>query len=145
MTEHNHRRQTKRRRYPEPKIVSTIFPREPGLSYHFGGPFRVVEEHSEYFVVEELQFVEPLSNVDVPRNGRAYGYANKAGRGPRYKFLELKDKKLCAKRVPTEFSQGNRGMAKAVRGAKKFINSRFRFHENAETRKLANLTEYDFA
>lgn len=36
-----------------------------------------------------------------------------------------------------DFSNGNRGMAKSVRGAKKFVNSRFRFHENAATRKLA--------
>jgi hypothetical protein len=28
-------------------------------------------------------------------------------------------------------------MAKSVRGAKKFVNSRFRFHEDAATRKLA--------
>jgi hypothetical protein len=36
-----------------------------------------------------------------------------------------------------EFSHGNRGMAKAVRGAKKFVNSRVRHHENAATRRLA--------
>ncbi|MGE0500055.1 MAG: hypothetical protein AB7I79_00210 [Rhizobiaceae bacterium] len=35
-----------------------------------------------------------------------------------------------------DFSNGNRGMAKSVRGAKKFVNSRFRFHENAATRRL---------
>lgn len=34
-------------------------------------------------------------------------------------------------------SNGNRGMAKSVRGAKKYVNSRFRFHENAATRRLA--------
>jgi hypothetical protein len=34
-------------------------------------------------------------------------------------------------------SNGNRGMAKTVRGAKKFVNSRIRFHENAATRELA--------
>lgn len=36
-----------------------------------------------------------------------------------------------------DFSNGNRGMAKSVRGAKKFVNSRFRHHENAATRRLA--------
>jgi len=35
-----------------------------------------------------------------------------------------------------DFSNGNRGMAKSVRGAKKFVNSRFRFHENAATRRM---------
>lgn len=37
-----------------------------------------------------------------------------------------------------DFTNGNRGMAKSVRGAKKFVNSRFRFHENAATRRLAD-------
>ncbi len=36
-----------------------------------------------------------------------------------------------------DFTNGNRGMAKSVRGAKKFVNSRFRHHENAATRRLA--------
>ena len=36
-----------------------------------------------------------------------------------------------------DVANGNRGMARSVRGAKKFVNSRFRFHENAATRKLA--------
>ena len=42
-------------------------------------------------------------------------------------------------RADYDFSNGNRGMAKSVRGAKKFVNSRFRFHENAATRSLASL------
>lgn len=37
-----------------------------------------------------------------------------------------------------DFSQGNRGMARSVAGAKKFVNSRFRFHEKAATRRLAS-------
>ena len=40
-------------------------------------------------------------------------------------------------RADWDFSNGNRGMAKSVRGAKKYVNSRFRFHENAATRRLA--------
>lgn len=40
-----------------------------------------------------------------------------------------------------EFTDGNRGMAKSVRGAKKYVNSRTRFHENAETRRLGRETD----
>lgn len=40
--------------------------------------------------------------------------------------------------VGYDFCNGNRGMAKAVRGAKKYIRSRIRFHENAATRKAAS-------
>lgn len=40
-------------------------------------------------------------------------------------------------RADYDFTNGNRSMAKSVRGAKKFVNTRFRFHENAATRRLA--------
>lgn len=36
-----------------------------------------------------------------------------------------------------DFNDGHRGMAASVAGAKKFVNSRFRFHEKAATRRLA--------
>jgi hypothetical protein len=36
-----------------------------------------------------------------------------------------------------DFSNRHRGMAKSVRGAKKFVNSRFRHHENAAARRMA--------
>lgn len=36
-----------------------------------------------------------------------------------------------------DFSNGHRGKAKAKAGAKKFVRSRSRFHENAATKKLA--------
>lgn len=38
--------------------------------------------------------------------------------------------------IGNDFSNGHRGMAKAVAGAKKYVRTRTRFHENAETRKL---------
>ena len=39
---------------------------------------------------------------------------------------------------------GKQGVARSVRGAKKYINSRFRHHENAATRRLAsNLSDSD--
>lgn len=46
-------------------------------------------------------------------------------------------------RADWDFSQGNRGMAKSVRGAKKFVNSRVRHHENAATRRLAGEGDND--
>ena len=38
--------------------------------------------------------------------------------------------------IGNDFSNGHRGMAKAVRGAKKFVRSRIRFHDKAATRRL---------
>ena len=49
----------------------------------------------------------------------------------------LADKRIGAS-IGNDFSNGHRGMTKAVKGAKKFVRSRIRFHENAATQKLAN-------
>ena len=38
--------------------------------------------------------------------------------------------------IPNDFTDGHRGMAHAVKGAKKYINSRFRFHEKMMLRKI---------
>lgn len=40
-----------------------------------------------------------------------------------------------------DHTNAKRGIAKDRRGAKKFVNSRTRFHENAATRKLAGNQE----
>ncbi len=40
-----------------------------------------------------------------------------------------------------DVANGNRGVARSVSGAKKFVNSRFRFHEKAATRRLAGESE----
>ena len=42
-----------------------------------------------------------------------------------------------------DFSNGHRGMARSVQGAKKFVNSRFRFHENGATKALVRDMEPD--
>lgn len=39
--------------------------------------------------------------------------------------------------IGNDFTDGHRGMARAVAGAQKFVRSRIRFHENAEVRRLA--------
>lgn len=41
--------------------------------------------------------------------------------------------------IGNDYCKSHRGMAKAVKGAKKFVRSRIRFHENAETRRQATL------
>lgn len=39
--------------------------------------------------------------------------------------------------IGNDFTNGHRGMAKSVRGAKKYVRSRVRFHDNAATKRLA--------
>jgi hypothetical protein len=46
--------------------------------------------------------------------------------------------------IGNDFSNGHRGMAKAVKGAKKFVRSRIRFNENAATKKLELVEEDSF-
>lgn len=43
--------------------------------------------------------------------------------------------------IGNDFTDGHRGMARAVKGAKKFVRTRTRFHENAATRALADIQE----
>lgn len=43
--------------------------------------------------------------------------------------------------IGNDFTNGHRGMAKAVRGAKKRARTALRFHENAATKKLALTAE----
>jgi hypothetical protein len=56
------------------------------------------------------------------------------------KASKLADKVIGAS-IGYDFTDGNRGMAKAKRGAKKFVRSRVRFHEKAATRLLAGTTD----
>jgi hypothetical protein len=46
--------------------------------------------------------------------------------------------------IGNDFTNGNRGMAKDKRGAKKYVRSRVRFHDNMATKKLvASLPEIE--
>jgi hypothetical protein len=120
MTEHNHRRGTRRKRYPklaEKEFVTAMPNREP-----------------EAFTT--LESPVPLHNGYRPRNGKPWGYLDKSLHGWGRKSV-LADRTFGAS-IGNDFSDGARGMAHAVRGAKKYVRSRFRFHENAETRKITN-------
>lgn len=43
--------------------------------------------------------------------------------------------------IGNDFCKGHRGMAKAVKGAKKFVRSRLRFHEKAATKRIVQNIE----
>lgn len=121
MTEHNHRRGAKRKRYPKLTMKEEVI-FAPGCTNHG----------------ETMTYVEPevpLHNGCRPRNGKDYGYIDKSMQGWGRKSV-LADK-LFGASIGNDFNKGDRGMAKSVRGAKKFVRSRFRFYENAITRRLA--------
>lgn len=50
--------------------------------------------------------------------------------------LELSDKTIGAHATCGDHTNGKRGIAKDVKGAKKYINSRSRFHENQALKKM---------
>jgi len=119
MTEHNHRRGTRRKRYPKLEVKE----------------FVTAMRNSDPEAFTTLEPAVPLHNGYRPRNDKPWGYIDKSlhGWGRR---SELADRTFGAS-IPNDFTNGTRGMAKSVRGAKKYVRTRFRFHENAETRRLA--------
>jgi hypothetical protein len=70
----------------------------------------------------------------ITQVGGNTGFLNKSmqGWGRVSKFADV----CVGAGIGNDFSNGHRGMAKAVRGAKKFVRTRFRFYENQAVRKL---------
>lgn len=50
--------------------------------------------------------------------------------------------KVVGAGIGNDFTDGHRGMARAVRGAKKYVNSRVRFHEKQSIRNERWMSEY---
>lgn len=58
--------------------------------------------------------------------------------------LPLSDRSVSASVTCGDHTNGKRGIARDRRGAKKYINSRSRFHENAALKRLVNAVDlYD--
>ena len=72
-------------------------------------------------------------------NGKPWGHPDKSMQGWGRRST-LSDKSIGAS-IGNDFTNGHRGMARAVAGAKKFVRSRFRLHENAATREMARAGE----
>lgn len=75
------------------------------------------------------------SETGASRVGRT-DYLDKSMHGWGHKS-ELADRNVGAC-IPNDFTDGHRGMARAVHGAKKRARTQLRFHENAATKKLAS-------
>lgn len=58
--------------------------------------------------------------------------------GGSHQFLELSDRFVAASATCGDHTNGKRGIAKDLRGAKKYVNSRTRFHENGALKKIVN-------
>lgn len=111
----NHRRKNKEK----PDV------RYDGKAYHNG--------YSRQHIANEGE--EVSNNDSMGRVGKT-GYLDKSMHGWG-SVSKLADKHIGAG-IGNDFCNGHRGMAKAVKGAKKFVRTRTRFHENAATRQLMN-------
>lgn len=85
--------------------------------------------------------VDHLDNGYPPSEERPWGYIDKSMHCWADK-AELSNKIVSAE-IGNDFCNGHRGMARAVKGAKKYVRTRRRFHENAATKKLMKEYEYE--
>lgn len=135
MTEHNHRRPM-RRRGPKVKMEVETIERVPGMKYGFGRHCNVVSDADGIITYEH---VVPDGHVKRSLPTRHWRPPENIARHASDVGL-LSDVCISAG-SGCEHSNGHRGQARAVRGAKKFVRTRIRFHENAATRKLALETD----
>jgi len=75
------------------------------------------------------------------RHSRAVFEKYYAGGSSNYAPLSGRLISACA--TTGDHANGKRGIARDVRGAKKYVRSRTRFHENAATKKLAAMAASD--
>jgi hypothetical protein len=139
MTEHNHRRAA-RKGGPKVKIVTETIIRKPGVTYLFGDHYRVTGDVAGVLTVDEIvadgHVEKPLPTRTWRPNRNVCKIASDVGALSGESFWATSG---------YEHSNGHRGQAKAVRGAKKFVRTRIRFHENSATRKLAHEALADVA
>jgi hypothetical protein len=68
-------------------------------------------------------------------NGKPWGYPDKSMQGWSRRS-DIADGSFGAS-IGNDFTNGHRGMARSASGAKKYVRSRFRFHEKAATKRLS--------
>lgn len=118
----NHRRKNK------PKVALRH------TNYNNGYSSSTLSFRGEYSPTKhEIESTDPTESYQ--RVGKTH-YLDKSLHGWSRKS-EFADVSINAS-IGNDFSNGHRGMAHAVKGAKKFVRTRIRFHENAATRKLTD-------
>ena len=133
MTDINHRRANK----------APVNLRRPDREYHNGYAYPDAKHYDE-MIAEHRAELDAQGKEDVrilgeartgaPRIGRT-DYLDKSMHGWGRKST-LADRSVGAG-IGNDFTDGHRGMARSVKGAKKFVRTRIRFHENAATWQLA--------
>lgn len=84
---------------------------------------------------------EPIEREQSSARVGSTGYLDKSMHGWGGK-APVSGKRFGAS-IPNDFANGHRGMARAVAGAKNFVRTRTRFHDNAATKRLAEEIDDD--
>jgi len=113
MTDVNHRRKNR----------APVNSRYTEKAYHNGYPVGKENERGD---------IQRVGNTDY-LDKSLHGWSN----------VDTFSDKVIGAGIGNDFSNGHRGMAKAVRGAKKYVRSRTRFHANAKTKQLATMEAED--
>lgn len=67
-------------------------------------------------------------------NGRPWGIPDKSMQG--WNRRSVFADKMPGASIGNDFVNGHRGMARSAKGAKKYVNSRVRFHDKATLKRL---------
>ncbi|MFX4299816.1 hypothetical protein [Pseudosulfitobacter pseudonitzschiae] len=124
----NHRRKQGKKSYGKIRTEKQSFPRKDGVSYPSASE---VSQNTVCYVLYQTEI--SLHNGFLRRHGRG-DHLDKSMQS--WGQAAVLSGRNVGASIGNDFSKGNRGMAKAVRGAKKFVRSRVRFHENQATREL---------
>lgn len=138
MTDVNHRRKNKLPVNQRHATYNNGYA-APDNKAHFSEVQKAIDEQkSHYESIGMGHVIFPKAHTGSQRVGRT-DYLDKSLHGWGH-VSQLADKVIGAS-IGNDFSNGHRGMAKSVAGAKKFVRTRVRFQENAITKKLANREE----
>lgn len=117
-----------------PKNKPKVDRRYSYTEYHNGYPRSTATER---FRDGELINPDGVDESHSHGNGRVgrTGYLDKSMHGRKCQKSLLADRSIGAS-IGNDFTNGHRGMARAIKGAKKYVRTRTRFHENAATQRL---------
>ena len=136
MTDTNHRRKNKlavNQRYSE-SVYKNGYAAADNKAHLSEVQKAIDDQKAKYDSMGIGNVIFPKAHTGSQRVGRT-DYLDKSlhswGR-----VSQLADKVVGAS-IGNDFTNGHRGMAKSVAGAKKFVRTRIRFQENAATKKLS--------
>ncbi len=124
----NHRRKKGKRSYGKKIKVETVYPYDPNMGYV--GNWKINKEAGTA-TTSHVESEIPTNNGYVREHSDQLDKSMQSWGG-----LEPLSGRIIGAGIGNDFSNGRRGMAKAVRGAKKYVRSRSRFHANAATKRM---------